>query len=163
MKKKINFKLNCDAVAAAEYIETAEHPLIEKSGIQNGDVELCLMREHSGIRYVEFVFYGKIEDGEVSGEIKSPPGDDDRPGVLKTALLAVMSLCVFAAMFGVVYLFVHIFARSLWLSLYIALPVFAGIVALITVITLFRKRKKRQIDNLKEFLQGIIIEEEKKK
>lgn len=163
MRKRLKFRLNCDEDLAAEYLETAAHPGIEKGySRESGEVRLYMMREHKGVRYVEYVFDGLLADGRIVGELKTPQGDGDRPGVLKTVLLAFMAVCVLAAIFGAIYLFVNVFARNFWLALYIAMPVFAGLVALIALLAFLNRRRKKQLGVLTDYFGNIAAIEKKK-
>ena len=163
MRKKLNFQLNCSADEALEHIETATHPCIEKACGSDDEVRLYMMRESKGVRYVEYVFNGKLSADGITGELKTPSGDGDRPGVLKICLLAFMSVCVLAAVFGAIYLFVLVFARNFWLAFYIAMPVFGGLFALIGLLAFLQRRKKKQLANLRDFLGNVVKDEPKKR
>lgn len=163
MRKKLTFKLNCDETSAAERIAAAANPHVEKGTCSGDRVRLYMMREHKGMRYVEYVFDGQFCGDSLMGDMTPPRVAGDRPSGVKIVLLTILALCVFAAVFGALYLFVLVFSRNIWLSLYIALPAFAALFGGIGLIAFLLRRKKKQVEHLKEFLGDLIVADEKNK
>lgn len=150
---KVRLKLKCGKNEALDFIAAAEADGIEKARCDDEGVEIRLTKEEGGVRVVEYVFRGEVSDDEISGTFVRPdPRREDIPGPLKSALIVTLCIIIFAALFAAVYLGVLLFAHSPALALYIALPVFATIIAAGTVIGIITGNERRQLGRLKAFL-----------
>ncbi len=147
------FQLNCSRASAIEYLSRADFDGVE-TDCDGDNVYVYLTKSENGIEVAEYVYKAVLDGSRLTGTVRRPE-ENNKPSAFKTFLLVVFGLIAIAALFGIVYLCVMLFARSPLLSLYIALPVFAGGVAVAVLAARIMSHKRTQIKKLRSFLAPI--------